>query len=120
MILQKGSELIVFPLTEIVSKNEFFDYEAKYTKGMADEICPAPNVPHEIEQDVKALSAFLFHQMDCKGFVRFDYIFTEENLYFLEVNTIPGISEASILPQMALEYGLSLKGFLNIVLDNII
>lgn len=119
-ILQRGKEIIVLPLTEIVSKNEFFDYQAKYTKGMADEICPAPNVPEEIEQDIKALSAFLFHQMDCKGFVRFDYIFTESDLYFLEVNTIPGISEASILPQMALEFGLSFKEFFNIVLDNII
>lgn len=119
-ILQRGSEIIVLPLTEIVSKNEFFDYEAKYTKGMADEICPAPNVPEEIEQDIKTLSAFMFHQMDCKGFVRFDYIFTDSDLYFLEVNTIPGISEASILPQMALEFGLSLKEFFNIVLGNII
>lgn len=119
-VLQKGSELIVLPLTEIVSKNEFFDYEAKYTKGMADEICPAPNVPEEIEQDIKTLSAFLFYQMDCKGFVRFDYIFTDSDLYFLEVNTIPGISEASILPQMALEFGLSFKEFFNIVLSNII
>ena len=117
-LINKGSELIVFPLTEIISKKDFFDYEAKYSKGMADEITPA-DVSEEVEQDIKAISSFLYHEMDCKGFVRFDYILTEDKLYFLEVNTIPGISEASIMPKMAETYGMSISEFFTIALDNL-
>lgn len=116
-LLNRKKELIVFPLTEIISKKEFFDYEAKYTSGMADEITPA-ELPEEIENDIKALSSFLFREMDCKGFVRFDYILSGGELYFLEVNSIPGISEASIIPKMAKTYGMSFTEFFNIVLGN--
>jgi D-alanine-D-alanine ligase len=57
--------------------------------------------------------------MDCKGFVRFDYILSDNDLYFLEVNTIPGISEASIMPKMAEAYGMSIGVFFGIALDNL-
>jgi D-alanine-D-alanine ligase len=117
-MINKGKQLIVFPLTEIISKKDFFDYEAKYTEGMADEITPA-DISEEIEQDIKALSSFLFRELDCKGFVRFDYILSGNELYFLEVNTIPGISEASIIPKMADAYGMSFKALLNIAIDNL-
>jgi len=118
-LVQNGSQLVVFPITEIISKKEFFDYEAKYTKGLANEVCPAENLSEEVESDVKALSSFLFRELNCKGFVRFDYILSKNGLYFLEVNSIPGISEASILPLMAKTYGYSLKEFFNIVLGNL-
>ena len=85
---------------------------------MADEITPA-DVPDEIEQDVKTLSSFLYRKMDCKGFVRFDYILTEADLYFIEVNTVPGISEASIMPKMADDYGMPISEFFTIALDNL-
>lgn len=117
-LINKGKELIVFPLTEIISKKDFFDYEAKYTKGMADEITPA-DLPEEVEQDIKTLSSFLFREMDCKGFVRFDYILSENELYFLEINSIPGITAASIMPKMAQSYGMSIREFFNIALDNL-
>lgn len=117
-LINRGNELIVFPLTEIISKKDFFDYEAKYTPGLADEITPA-DLPEEIEQDIKTLSSFLFREMDCKGFVRFDYILTESELYFLEVNTVPGISEASIIPKMAEAYGMSIGEIFGIAIDNL-
>lgn len=117
-LINKGKELIVFPLTEIISKNEFFDYEAKYTQGGADEITPG-DFTEEVEQDVKTISSFLYRKMDCKGFVRFDYILAENELFFLEVNTIPGITEASIMPKMAEAYGISFKDFLNIAIENL-
>jgi len=117
-VINKGNELIVLPLTEIISKNDFFDYEAKYTDGMREEPTPA-DVNVEIEQDVKTVSAFLYRQLDCKGFVRFDYILTENELYFLEVNTIPGMTEASIIPKMVAAYGMPIKEFFNITLDNL-
>jgi len=115
-LIEKGSELIVFPLTEIISKNDFFDYEAKYTKGLANEVTPA-NIPVEVELDIKATSSFLYRQMDCKGFVRFDYILTKHDLYFLEVNAIPGITEASIIPQQAEAFGMSITELFTIAVE---
>lgn len=116
-LINKGKQLIVFPLTEIISKKEFFDYEAKYTAGMADEITPA-DLPEAIENDIKTLSAFLFREMDCKGFVRFDYILSGDELYFLEVNSIPGISAASIIPKMAEAFGMSFRDLVTIAVEN--
>ncbi len=116
-MINKGNELLVFPLTEIISKKDFFDYEAKYTAGMASEITPA-NISQEAETDIKALSTFLFKQMNCKGFVRFDYILTTDNLYFLEVNSIPGISDASIIPQQAAAFGMSTGELFDIAVEN--
>ncbi len=117
-LINKGEELIVFPLTEIISKKDFFDYEAKYTEGLAHEVTPA-KVGVEVEQDIKTLSAFLFRQMGCKGFVRFDYILSDKGLYFLEVNAIPGMTEASLLPQMANAFGMSITELFTIALDNL-
>lgn len=117
-LFNKGNELIVLPLTEIVSKKDFFDYEAKYTHGMADEITPA-DLNEDAELDIKTLSSFLYRQMDCKGFVRFDYILTENELYFLEVNSIPGITEASIIPKMIDVFGMDIKTFFSIIIENL-
>ncbi len=118
-VFNRGNELIVLPITEIISKKEFFDYEAKYTHGMADEITPPVGLNEDVELDMKTLSSFLFRRMDCKGFVRFDYILTENELYFLEVNSIPGITEASILPKMLTEFGMDIKTFFSIIIDNV-
>jgi len=116
MIKNKG-ELLVFPLTEIISQKDFFDYEAKYSEGLAHEITPA-DISEEAEEDIKTLSVFLYKQMNCKGFVRFDYILTPDDLYFLEVNSIPGISEASIIPQQAVAFGMSIGELFDIVIEN--
>ncbi len=115
-MIKNNKKLLVFPLTEIVSTKDFFDYEAKYTEGLAHEITPAP-IPEEAEEDIKTLSAFLYRQMNCKGFVRFDYILTENDLYFLEVNSIPGISEASIIPQQAKAFGLSIGELFDMAIE---
>jgi len=117
-LVNKGRELLVFPLTEIISQNDFFDYDAKYTHGKADEITPA-DVSQKAETDIKALSSFLYRQMDCKGFVRFDYILTEAEPYFLEINSIPGMTEASIIPKQAESFGLTKKELFTMVVDNL-
>ncbi len=116
-ILRKNKEIIVFPLTEIISKKEFFDYEAKYKEGLASEVTPAI-IPEEAEEDIKTLSVFLYQQLNCKGFVRFDYILTDSDLYFLEVNSIPGISEASLIPQQAAAFGMSIGELFDIAIEN--
>ena len=110
-------QMLIFPITEIISKKEFFDYEAKYTKGMADEITPA-QIPIEVEIECKALSAELYQKLNCKGIVRFDYIFTEEAIFFLEVNTVPGLSEASIIPQQAKEMGISMERLFEMMIED--
>ena len=116
-VINRGKEVLVFPITEIVPKNEFFDYESKYS-GESLEITPA-DIPEQITTDVKALSSFLYRKLNCKGFVRFDYIATETDLHILELNTIPGITQASILPQQAREFGLTDKELYTMVIDNL-
>jgi len=110
-------QMMIFPLTEIISKKEFFDYEAKYTKGMSDEITPA-QIPVEVEIECKALSSELYQKLNCRGVVRFDYIFNDEAIFFLEVNTVPGMSEASIVPQQAKEMGISLKRLFEMLIED--
>jgi D-alanine-D-alanine ligase len=118
-VMEVKGKLTVLPLTEIVSKNEFFDYEAKYTKGMADEITPAP-ISEDEELWIKTTAAQLYPILECRGFVRFDFILTEKELYFIEVNIVPGISEASILPQQAEFMGISLSKLFDMALENIL
>ncbi|MCF8308026.1 MAG: D-alanine--D-alanine ligase [Bacteroidales bacterium] len=90
-------EIVPLPLTEIVPKTDFFDYEAKYL-GASDEITPA-RINEEKTRRCQELSVFLYREFNCKGLVRFDYILKDNIFYFLEVNTIPGLSSASIVPQ---------------------
>lgn len=96
-VYEYNDVVIPLPLTEIVSKTEFFDYQAKYF-GASDEITPA-RIPDEKTDECQRLSAQLYRQFNCKGLVRFDYILKNDVFYFLEVNTIPGLSKASIVPQ---------------------
>ena len=115
MIRSRG-QLVVFPLTKIISRNAFFDYEAKYTDGLAEEITPAP-VDDDLKNRCQDLSRFLYQQLNCRGIVRFDYIVNGPDLYFLEVNTIPGLTPNSIVPKMAKTMGLSLTELYTMVID---
>lgn len=121
---EKDGQLIPLPLTEIVPKNEFFDYEAKY-KGKSEEITPARISP-ELAKECTDMSLMLYRKFNCRGIVRFDYILTPEGFskssrfYFLEVNTIPGLTEASIVPQQAACKGISLKQLFTDVLNETI
>jgi len=99
---------LALPITEVISKKEFFDYEAKYTKGMSEEITPA-DIPESISELCQSISRILYNELNCRGVVRFDYIWNDIHLYFLEVNTVPGLSPASIVPQQAKAAGISLK-----------
>jgi len=112
-------KMMAFPITEIITKKEFFDYEAKYTAGISDEITPA-DISEEIDTDCKAISVDLYHRLNCKGLVRFDYIFNENGIWFLEVNTVPGLSEASIVPQQAQEFGLTLTELFGMMIENVL
>jgi D-alanine-D-alanine ligase len=116
-LLKTREKEFILPLTEIVSKTEFFDYDAKY-KGMADEITPA-RISKDIEKLVKDTSSFIYDVLNCKGIVRIDYIFSKGKLYFLEVNTVPGMSKNSIVPQQARAAGLDLGELFSLVIEDV-
>lgn len=117
-VFKSKGDLIVLPITEVISKKEFFDYEAKYTTGMSEEITPA-QIDEEVAQKCRTTSAFLYRRLNCKGVVRFDYIFNTDGLFFLEVNTIPGQSENSIVPQQARCMGLSITDLYTLLLNEL-
>jgi D-alanine-D-alanine ligase len=98
-IAKLNNREIVLPLTEIVSKKEFFDYEAKYTPGMSDEITPA-RIDEALTWQIQHLSSRIYDLLDCKGLVRVDFIIKKGEPYFLEINTVPGMSKNSIVPKM--------------------
>ncbi|MGP1446309.1 MAG: D-alanine--D-alanine ligase [Candidatus Limimorpha sp.] len=106
--MRAQGKLTVFPLTEIVSKNEFFDYEAKYTAGKSDEITPAQLDEH-IANEIRETTSLLYDKLECRGFVRMDYIVSDEGVFFIEANIVPGMSEASIIPKQAQCMGISLE-----------
>ena len=100
-VLKKDDEIKALTPLEVVSKHEFFDYEAKYNSDLNQEIVPAP-VPEKILQHCKLASETIYKILNCNGIVRIDYILTEdEDLYFLEVNSIPGMTAESIVPKIA-------------------
>ena len=100
----------VLPVTEVISKNDFFDYQAKYTEGLASEITPAP-ITKEQSTECRQLTEYMYRKFNCKGVVRFDYFLTNNEWWFLEVNTVPGFSAESIIPKQAKAAGYELKQF---------
>ena len=109
----------VLPITEIITSNDFFDYEAKY-EGKAEEITPA-NITDELESKLRLLSKKIYDLLKLKGFSRSEFIVTEKGIYYLETNTVPGLTSESILPQQARCAGISLKElFINTINEAII
>lgn len=106
VINYKGN-VTVLPITEIVSDNDFFDYKAKYL-GQSQEITPA-RISDEMAAKVSATAKKVYEVLKMKGFSRSEYIFVEGEPHLLEVNTVPGLTEASILPQQAAKAGISLS-----------
>ena len=111
-----GKDIKALPLIEIVTHNEYFDYDAKYN-GNSDEICPAP-VPEDVRETVQNATCSLFKDLGCKGVVRMDYILSEDGLFFLEVNTIPGMTSASLVPKMVRTAGIDITDFLSTIIES--
>lgn len=118
-VLQKGKEWHILPVTEIISENEFFDYQAKY-EGKSKEVTPAENIPEAIKKEMYQTTERVTRILNCRGLARVDYLLRGDELFFLEINTIPGLSEASIYPQQLNAYGYSLKEGFGILLDNVV
>ena len=105
-VIQYKGDIKVLPMTEIVSENDFFDYEAKY-EGASQEITPA-RIPEETRKRVEEVAAKVYKVLSMSGFSRSEYIIVDREPYFLEMNTVPGMTRESILPQQAKEAGISL------------
>lgn len=109
-VYKRNGNIVVLPVTEIISKKDFFDYEAKYESGMAEEITPA-NITKEEAAECREMTIKLYKHFNCRGVVRFDYFLSEGRWWFLEVNTVPGFSEGSIIPKQAKAAGIELSDF---------
>ena len=109
----------VLPITEIITSNDFFDYEAKY-EGKAKEITPA-NISDELESELKLISEKVYNLLELKGLSRSEFIVNDKGIFYLETNTVPGLTKESILPQQARCAGISLKElFVNAINEAII
>ncbi|MBU3012907.1 D-alanine--D-alanine ligase [Polaribacter vadi] len=106
-VIEYNNEIKVLPITEIVSDNDFFDYEAKY-EGKSQEITPA-RISSKEKSRVEEVAKKVYKALNMSGFSRSEYIFVDGEPHFLEMNTVPGMTEESILPQQAKEAGISLK-----------
>ena len=112
--VREGEKLHIFPITEIIPEGEFFDYDAKYL-GAGEEVTPA-NLDASLAKQCKNQTDRLYRLLDCRGMVRFDYILVDDVFQLLEVNTVPGLSEASIIPQQARAYGWTVGHMFDVVI----
>lgn len=116
-VFKSKGQVIALPITEIIAKNEFFDYEAKY-EGASEEITPA-KVDESIAEKIRTEAKKAYAVFNCSGLVRIDFIYEEVSgdPYMLEINTVPGQSEASIVPQQVVAMGWTLKQFYTALLE---
>ena len=111
-----GEKVCTLPLIEIVTDNEYFDYDAKYN-GHSQELCPAP-VSEEERELVQRTTAGIYARLGCRGVVRMDYILADDGLYFLEINLIPGMTSASLVPKMVRAAGMDMTAFLTTIIEH--
>jgi D-alanine-D-alanine ligase len=116
-VIKTKDETLVLPLIEIISKNEFFDYEAKYTQGRSDEITPA-DIPSSVTKEIQRISKHVYETLGCKGIVRVDFIVAGETPYFIEINTVPGMTKESLVPKEAAAAGISLEELYSMAVEN--
>jgi D-alanine-D-alanine ligase len=116
---------VVFPVTEVVTHNEFFDYDAKYN-GAVDEITPA-RIPNDLRDRVQALTSAIYDILGCSGIIRVDYIVTTQTddegkahvrINMLEINTTPGMTATSFIPQQVKAAGLDIKDVLTDIIED--
>lgn len=108
---------VVFPITEVVTHNEYFDYDAKYN-GQVDEITPA-RIPNELRDRVQMLTSAIYDILGAQGIIRIDYIITEgDKINLLEVNTTPGMTPTSFIPQQVRAASLNITDVMTDIIEN--
>lgn len=117
-VFRSAGEIIVLPATEVITSNEFFDFEAKYTPGAAEEITPG-RMSTEERNSVVQIITDVYQKLNCNGVVRVDYFLEHEtgNFYFIEINTIPGQTATSFIPQQVAAIGMDLKDFYTKIIE---
>lgn len=114
-VFRENDKIRALPITEIISENDFFDYDAKYN-GKSKEQTPA-DIDEMLVNTIHALSSEIYEVLGLKSIARIDFILVGTTPYVIEVNTIPGFSEASIVPQMLNIAGIDLKDFWKMVIE---
>ncbi|HXO77308.1 MAG TPA: D-alanine--D-alanine ligase [Puia sp.] len=117
-VFRSKGEIITLPFTEVKSKREFFDFEAKYTAGLNEETTPA-QVDEAVAEKVRAAARRIYTAFNCRGIIRIDFIYNEAKgePFMLEINTVPGQSEASIVPQQLRVLGWTLTDFYSALIE---
>ena len=116
-IYKTKEKTVLLPITEVVTSNEFFDYDAKYN-GQVDEITPA-RIPEEVAERVGKITSHIYDILHCNGIIRIDYIISKEGkINMLEVNTTPGMTATSFIPQQVRAAGLDIKDVLTDIVEN--
>lgn len=113
------SKDVVMPLTEVISKNEFFDFEAKYNAEKAIEITPA-RISDELTEKIQKITSLIYDILNCKGIVRMDYIITDKKIFLLEVNTTPGMTPTSFIPQQTEAMGMTMQEVITEIIEDAI
>jgi D-alanine-D-alanine ligase len=116
-VFKQGKTITVLPITEITTHNDFFDFEAKY-QGKSKEVTPAV-ISSLMEEQLSSAAKHVYEVLNCRGVVRIDFIYDEQaqKPFMLEVNTVPGQSEASVIPQQVRAMGMSLSDFYSAIID---
>ena len=116
-VFKTKGQIITLPITEVISNNEFFDFEAKY-QGKSTEVTPA-QISETIATQIREAATKAYQALNCRGIVRIDFIYNQQQSqpYMLEINSVPGQSEASIVPQQVLAMGWTLKDFYTAVIE---
>lgn len=115
-VITYRGKVMALPVTEILSKKEFFDFEAKY-EGASDEVTPA-RLETALYERVQRSSEDIYHKLNCRGMIRIDYLIRNDEIFVVEVNTVPGFSEMSIIPQQASVAGINKTELISAVIDS--
>ena len=115
-VYNDGTGPKALPVIEIISETGWFDYDAKYN-GLSQEVCPA-EIPDALAAEIQDISCKIYRHLGCKGLVRMDYLSGADGIYFLEVNIIPGMTNASLVPKMVRAAGMSFTDFLTTIIEN--
>jgi D-alanine-D-alanine ligase len=117
-VYRTKGQLVVLPATEVIPKNDFFDYEAKYKPGMTEEITPA-HLNKQQNERIERIIKLIYTELNCKGMVRIDFFLEKKSdaFYFIEINTIPGQTATSFIPQQVRAYGKTEKEFYTEIIE---
>lgn len=114
-IYMDSGQSVALPIIEIVTPNEYFDYDAKYN-GKSEELCPAP-ISKEMADEITFWTKKIYAHLGGRGLIRIDYIVSEEGVFFLEINATPGMTKMSLVPKMVRTSGRSMPEFFNALID---